>query len=216
MKNNILILFCFPMFLFAQEDTVFDFSFEEYNYRNVITDSIQISDSTSAKKENLFFNSGWKKHNHIVDFNTNLGFIYIERRGAALGYRYLYRPNWVWDVKLGGRIGFWFLKNEHDLGPIAEHWYSMHSLSIVANAPIWKKLNLDLSTGYLNWFNSPTKSNTLDERKLYTGYGYFYQNIGLNMVFLKYLSIDVGISFDLNMKSKKINEGCYLSFGIKL
>lgn len=205
-----LLFLCFPLYLFSNEESLTDSTYNKISYKNNIhTDSL-------VKKEKLFLNPGWKKHNHIVDFDANMGFIYIQRRDAALGYRYLYRPNWGWDMKIGGRIGFWFLKNEHDLGPDAEHWYSMHSLSVVANAPIWKKLNLDLSTGYSNWINSPTKSNTIDEKKIYTGYGYINQKIGLNMVFWKYLILDIGLSLDLNLKSKKINEGCYLSIGIKM
>ena len=199
MRYFLIFLYCFPLVVFSQEKNT----------------PQNLTDSVTVKNKIRFLDPGWKRHNHIVDFNTQLGFIYIQRKGGALGYRYLYRPEWAWDIKLGGRVGFWFNKNDHDIGSIGEHWYSFYSISINANAPIWKKLNLDLSTGYLNWINSPTKTNILDEKKLYYGYGYFYQNIGLNMVFFKYLTIDSGVSFDLNLRSKKMNPKWYLTFGIK-
>lgn len=199
MRYFLIFLYCFPLVVFSQEK----------NTPQNLTDSVKV------KKKIRFLDPGWKKHNHIVDFTGLIGFIYFEPVGGALGYRYLYSTDWKWNVKFGARVGVWYRKTGDDIPANSARESFLYSGSIIFNAPIWKPFNFEISFGYRNSISWPAKTNIIDEKKSYYGYGYLYQNFGLNIVLFKYLTIISGVSFDLNLRSKKINPNWYLTFGIK-
>lgn len=215
MKNLLSVLILIPLGIFAQDVSIPDGDRNHYHI-TIAKDTSNVKNDSIVKKEKLFFNPGWKKHNHIVDFSSYIGFIFINLNSpGALGYRYLYSTNWNYTMKFGARTGFWFYKSGEDVPKIMSRTSMTYSTFFVVNGPIWKSFNWEASLGYSNYISWPTRNNTFDNEKYYYGSSYWLIKSGINSIYFKHLCLDINFEYIYDTLGKSWFPGVSLTVGYK-
>lgn len=189
------------------------FFLPKFSFEQLANDSLLLKekerDSFSFIRSEVF-NSGWKKNNHLLDYQT-IGL--ITANAGAVGYTYLYKPFERW--KFGMRVGGWYRETRDDKLVMYARKRYIYSVSFVFNYSIWKGFNIHYENGLSQVHSQPMKTNT---KSLYSKWEEpsFDQRIMLNSIWLKHLALNFGFQIRYYHRAKFWGSNPCLSIGIKI
>jgi hypothetical protein len=171
------------------------YSNSQYSFlteNEVQSDNEQIQEKNDTLTSNFsFFDSGWKRHNHILDYQ----FVAFEANSGALGYSYLFKP--IEKLKIGARLGGWFRYTGQDVPAFQARKSYIYSISALVNFNVWRSFNVQSETGLSQAYSRPQKTNSFSQYSKWESV-FYEQRIIINTVVYKHFLLNFGyqITFD--------------------